>query len=128
MFPSSTTAGSTSPLDSPPPSPQSMGASPTGAPTDFSLSAVAPPLPSAQMPPEILTAILQSAENIGTLLDSYAQALPDKAADFASVKDHLQSVLAQLMIAGAGATSPTATGSQFPGGGFNRGVAGAGAI
>ena len=115
-------------LDGPPPSPQAVGGGPTGAPTDFSLQAVAPPVPSNQMPPEMLTAILQSAAQIGTLLDSYAQALPDMGTDFASVKDHLQMVLAKLLSAGAGPVSATASGPQFPGGGMDRGIAGAGAV
>lgn len=114
-------------LDGPPPSPQAAGAGPTGAPTDFSLQAVAPPIPSAQMPPEMLTAVLESATQIGALLDSYAQALPDMAVDFAAVKDHLQTVLAKLLTSGAGAISPTATGAQFPAA-FDRGMAGAGAV
>ena len=120
--------GASSPLDQAPPSPQAMGSSPTGAPNNFSLQAIAPPLQSGLMPPEMLTAVLQSAEKIGSLLDSYAQALPDLAADFGQVKELLQSVLAKVMIAGAQSTSPTASGSQYPGGGFDRGVAGAGSV
>lgn len=120
--------GSASPLDTAPPSPQAMGASPQGAPNQFSLEQIAPPLPSGMMPPEMLTAVLESAQNIGNLLDSYAQALPDLAPDFGQVKDLLQSVLAKVMIAGAQPISPTASGQQFPGGGFSRGIAGAGAV
>lgn len=116
------------PLDGPPPSPQSVGSGPMGQPTPFSLQSIAPPAPAEQMPPEVLTAIVQSAQKIGALLDSYSQALPDMAQDFAGVKDHLQTVLAQLLTKGAGATSPTAVGSQFPGGGMDRGVAGPGTI
>ena len=116
------------PLDGPPPSPQLMGGGPTGGATPFSLSAMAPPqVPSAQMPPEILTGILQSASKIGELLDSYAQVAPDLAMEFAAIKESLQTVLAQLVQAGAGATDPTATGPAFPAA-FDRGVAGAGAV
>ena len=115
-------------LDGPPPSPQATGSGPTGQPTSFSLGAVAPPIPSNQMPPEMLTAIMQSSIQIGALLDSYAQALPDMAVDFTSVKDHLQQVLAKLLSAGAGPLSPTASGPQFPGGGMDRGLSGAGAV
>jgi len=124
---SASTGASQDPLNGPPPSPQSVGAGPTGAPTNFSLSAVAPPVAPDQMPPEMLSAILSSAEKIGSMLDSYAQAIPAHAVQFAQVKDHLQQVLAQLLSAGAGATTPTATGQQFPAA-FDRGVAGAGAI
>jgi hypothetical protein len=117
------------PLDGPPPSPQMFGGGPTGGATPFSLSAMAPPqVPSAQMPPEILTGILQSASTIGELLDSYAQVAPDLAMEFAAIKEQLQVTLASLVQAGAGATSPTATGPAFPGGGMDRGIAGAGAV
>lgn len=115
------------PLNGPPPSPQSVGAGPTGAPTNFSLEAVAPPVAPDQMPAEMLNAVIASAEKIGAMLDSYAQAIPMLAIEFAQVKDHLQQVLAQLLSVGAGATSPTATGQQFPAA-FDRGVAGAGTV
>lgn len=106
-----------------------MGAGPTGSPTPFSLSAIAPPMqPSDQMPPEILTGILSSATKIGQLLDSYAQVAPDLAVQFAMIKDQLATVLAQLTTKGAGPTSPTATGPAFPGGGIDRGIAGAGTV
>jgi hypothetical protein len=106
-----------------------FGGGPTGGATPFSLSAMAPPqVPSAQMPPEILTGILQSASKIGELLDSYAQVAPDLAMEFAAIKEQLQVTLASLVQAGAGATSPTATGPAFPGGGMDRGIAGAGAV
>lgn len=118
---------SSSPLDGPPPSPQAVGAGPTGEQTPLSLNQLAPPVPSAQMPPEMLTGILQSAETIGTLLDSYAQALPDLAADFGQVKNQLQAVLAKVLVAGAGAMSPTAVGSQFPMA-FDRGISGPGTV
>ena len=114
-------------LDGPPPSPQAGGAGPTGEPTPQSLQQLAPPVPSNQVPPEILTGILQSAETIGTLLDSYSQALPDLAVDFQMIKSQLQQVFARLMTAGAGPTSPTASGPQFPAA-MDRGIAGPGAV
>ena len=128
MFPPRAASSQTSPLDGPPPSPQSMGAGPTGQPTQFSLEALAPPVPSAEMPAEVLTAIIQSAQKIQSLFDSYAQVTPDLAPDWGMLKEQLAIVLAKLLQQGAGATSPTATGSQFPGGGFDRGIAGAGTI
>jgi len=114
-------------LDGPPPSPQMAGAGPMGAPSPFSLSAMAPGLPSHQMPPEILTGILQSSQKIGELLDSYAQVAPDLAMQFSAIKDQLAQVLAQLVQSGAGAMSSTAVGRQFPAA-FDRGVAGAGTV
>jgi hypothetical protein len=124
---SSMASAASDPLNGPPPSPQAVGAGPTGSPTPFSLSAVAPPVAPDQMPADMLNAIINSAQTIGTMLDSYAQAIPALAPDFANVKDQLQAVLAQLLAAGAGATSPTATGQQFPAA-FDRGTAGAGAV
>jgi hypothetical protein len=127
MFPP--IGGATQQLDQAPPSPQSMGAGPTGSPTPFSMQALAPPTtPADQMPPEILTAILQSAQKIGSMLDSYAQVAPDLAAQFAMIKDQLATVLAQLTTKGAGAMSPTASGQQAPMGGMDRGIAGAGMV
>lgn len=119
---------SSSPLDGPPPSPQGLGAGPMGAPTPQSLSALAPPsVPSAQMPPEILLGIMQSAQGIASLLDSYAQATPDLAMDWGALKDQLAQILAKLSQAGAGPTSPTASGPAFPAG-MDRGLAGAGTV
>lgn len=118
-----------SPLDGPPPSPQMAGAGPTGSPTPFSLDTLAPPqVTSAQMPPEILTGIMQAAQQIAGLYDSFAQVTPDLAPDWAALKDQLSLVLAKLVQAGSGPTSPTATGPAYPAGGFDRGVAGAGAV
>jgi hypothetical protein len=120
---------SSSALDGPPPSPQSNGGGPTGEATPFSLAALTPPaVPSNQMPPELLTGIMQSAQTIAQMFDSYAQATPDLAADWAQLKDGLAAVLAKLMQAGSGPVSPTATGPGFPGGGVDRGIAGAGAV
>src|SRR5262245_30602480 len=116
-----------SPLDGPPPSPQSVGAGPTGQPTPFSLDQLAPPVTSDRLPPEMLTGIMQSAQTIAELLDSYAQATPDLASDWGMVKDALATVLAKLVQSGAGATSPTATGPAFPAA-FDRGISGAGTV
>src|SRR5436190_8515362 len=131
MFPPAPTTGfpgmpqSGSAMDTAPPSPQSVGAGPTGTPTPMSLSQMAPRAPSAQMPPEILSGILQSSETVAQLLDSWAQALPDLATDFALVKDVLQRAQAKVVAAGANPTSPTSTGSAFPAA-FDRGMSGAG--
>lgn len=114
-------------LDGPPPSPQAMGGGPMGAP-DMQQLMGPQQVPSDQLPPEMLTAIMQSSQQIATLFDSYAQATPDLAADWGQLKDALAAVLAKLVQAGAGPTSPTATGAAFPGGGMARGIAGAGSI
>lgn len=120
---------SASALDGPPPSPQALGGGPTGAPTPMSLQQLAgPQVTSDQIPPEMLTAIMQSAQGIATQFDSFAQATPDLAADWGQLKDALAAVLAKLVQAGAGPTSPTATGPGFPGGGMAHGIAGAGAV
>ena len=118
---------SASALDGPPPSPQAVGAGPTGQPTPFSLSQLAPPVPADQLPPEMLTGIMQSAQKISSLFDSYAQAVPDLAQDWAQLKDGLAAVLAKLTMLGAGPTSPTASGPAFPAA-FDRGIAGAGTV
>ena len=120
-FPASAPGGDA--LNGPPPSPQLLG----GAPTGMSLAGLAgpAPVPSGGMPPEILTGIVQSAEQIGTLLDAYAQVAPDLAGEFAAVKAQLQTVLAKLIAQGAGATSPTNAGPGFPAA-FDRGLPTAG--
>lgn len=101
-----------------------------GAPTPFSLSAVAPGMqtPSNELPPEILQAVMTSSQKIGSMFDSFAQVMPDLAADWGALKDQMQAVLAKAAAAGAPAMSPTASGQQFPGGGLDRGIAGAGSF
>lgn len=117
---------SASALDQPPPSSQLAGSGPTGQPTALSLGSLAPPsVPSSQMPPEILTGIMQSAQSIAQLFDSYAQATPDLAQDWAQLKDQLATVLGKLATVGAGPTSPTSSGPAFPAA-FDRGNPNAG--
>jgi hypothetical protein len=123
-------SSASAPLDGPPPSPQMLGAGPMGQPTPVSLDTLAPgdPMTSGQMPPEILTGILQAAQRIESVLDSFAQVAPDLGMDFALIKNQLATTLAKLVERGAQPTSPTATGAAFPGGGMDRGIAGPGAI
>ena len=104
-------------LDSPPPSP----AAETGLNPGTSLGSLVPPIQSNQVPPEILTGILQSGESMSKSLDAFAQALPDLAPDFALAKDTLQRALSTVLMAGGGPTAPNAPGPNFPGGGFDRG-------
>jgi hypothetical protein len=92
------------------------------------MGGMAPTIPSNQLPPEVLTGITASATKIASMLDSYAQIVPDKAAMLAMMKDMLQRFLAELMESGAGPISPTAPGAAFPGGGMDRGIAGPGSV
>lgn len=113
-------------LGAPPPSPTPMGGMNGAAP--FSMQGLVPQIPSNRLPPEVLTGLTASAGKINELLDSFAQITPDKAAQLSMIKDMLQQYLAELMSAGAGATSPTNAGPAFPAGGLERGIAGAGTI
>lgn len=115
-----------SPLDAPPPNPA------TGAPGQppFSAQGIAGPggVPSTGMPPQILTGLMQSAQSMSDMLDSFAQVTPDKAPQLNLIKELLQRYLADVTVAGAGPTSPTASGPAFPGGGIDRGLASAGTV
>lgn len=112
------------PLDAPPPPPGAMGGQPTPGPGQMpTLSSFgsAAPIGSANLPPEILTGILQAAEKIGQMFDSFAQVTPDLAADWDLLKDMLQRTLGKVLVAGGSPTSATAPGSQFPGGPMTQG-------
>lgn len=119
--------GSTA-LDQPPPTGTPMDGVPSGAPFSMQGLAGQQSIPSTQIPPEVLTGLTASAQKISEMLDSFAQVTPDKASQLAMIKDMLQQYLADLMTAGAGAIAPTASGSAFPGGGMDRGIAGPGAV
>ena len=127
MFPPRSPGAGGSQLDGPPPSPTPMDPA-GGGNTPLSMRGLAPQIPANQMPPEILTGLLQAGQTIGQMLDSFSQVLPDKSAQFALIKDLLQQVFADVVSAGAGATSPTAAGPAFPGGGIDRGIAGPGSV
>jgi hypothetical protein len=81
------------------------------------------PMTSGELPPEILTGITAACEKILGMFDSFAQVTPDLALDLDLCKTVLNKYLGKLMVNGAGPVSPTATGQQFPGGGFDRGIA-----
>lgn len=115
-----------SPLDTPPPSPTPMGDMGGGGP--LAMQGLVPQVPTGQMPPEVLTGLMQAAQTISSTLDSFAQVTPDKGAQLALIKDMLQRYLADIMAAGAGPVSPTAPGPAFPGGGIDRGIAGPGSV
>lgn len=118
---------SASPLDGPPPSPTAMSG---GGDTPFSMRGIAGPaqLPTDQIPPEVLRGVMEAAETVGATLDSFAQFFPSQAPRFGLIKDLLQTAMAELVAGGAGAITPTAAGPAFPGGGIDRGVAGAGSV
>lgn len=107
------------PLDAPPPPPGAMGGAPTPGPGEMpTLSSFGGPAPigSANLPPEILTGMMQAAEKIGQMLDSFAQVTPDLAPDWALLKDLLQRTLGKVLVAGGSPTSASAPGTGFPGG------------
>lgn len=109
------------PLDTPPPSPSIPGGGVGGQmPTLSGLSQPAQ-IGSANIPPEILTGMLAAAEKIDGMFDSFAQVTPDLASDWDLCKEILKRTLGKVMVAGGGATSSTAPGSQFPGGGISAG-------
>jgi hypothetical protein len=76
----------------------------------------------------VVTGVTQSAQAVDNLYDAWMQVVPDQAALLSLMKDMLRQFTANLMKAGAGPTSPTASGPAFPGGGMDRGLAGAGAV
>lgn len=110
-----------SPLDGPPPAPGMGSGEPGGMPT---LSGLAAPMPitSASLPPEILTGIVQSCDKIKGMFDAFAQVTPDLAMDWDLCKTVLDKALGKVLASGGGPASPTATGGQFPGGGFSAGL------
>lgn len=109
-------------LDGPPPESANTDGMNTGTPSLNSLvNGGAPPVSSSQIPPQILTGMLQAADQITTMLDSFAQATPDLAPDWAICKAALASAMAKVQQAGGGPTSPNAPGPQFPGGGIDAG-------
>jgi hypothetical protein len=110
------------PMDTPPPSPAVPGGGVGGQMPTLSGLAQPSPIGSANIPPEILTGIIAAAQKMDSILDSFAQVTPDLGPDLDLCKQTLQRYLGKLMSSGAGATSPTAPGSQFGGGGLNAGT------
>lgn len=114
-------------LDGPPPSPTPMGGPPDSGGA-FSMSGLAAQLPTAQMPPEVLTGIEQSAAAVGQLFDSWAQVTPEQGMYLEILKQVLTQYLGEIRKAGGGPVSPTAPGPAFPGGGIDQGIAGPGSV
>ena len=117
--------GST-PLDSPPPSPDVPGGGAGGANQAMpGMAGVSQPaqIGSASIPPEILTGMLQAGEKIAGMFDSFAQVTPDLAMDWDQLKMFLQKVLGKVLAAGGGPSTPTDPGRNFPGGGIAGGSA-----
>lgn len=114
----------TGPLDSPPPSPDVPGGGAGGANGSLpTLSGLAQPAPigAKNLPPEILTGIMQAAQKIQEMFDAFAQSTPDLAMDWDLCKEVLNRTLGKVLVAGGGPTAPQAPGSQFPGGGISAG-------
>ena len=103
-------------LDGTPPVPQLQ---PQG------LTGLVQPQQAPVLPPQVLTGMMQVAADLGNQLDQLAgmtkDVMPKTAQGFGLVKDLLQKVMADLMIAGSGPTSPQAPGGSFPGGAFDLG-------
>jgi len=109
-------------LDGPPPSPAQTDGMNPGMPLDALMGPQGkPPVASPQIPPQILTGMLQAADQMNTMIDSFAQATPDLAPDWAICKAALAAAMAKVQQAGGGPTSPNAPGPQFPGGGMDTG-------
>jgi hypothetical protein len=78
--------------------------------------------PGRATSPEIAVGIMQSAETMYVILDSIASIVPDLANDMALQKDLLQRSMAKLLIGSGQQGSPSAAGTNFPGGGFAMGA------
>lgn len=125
-FPPLQPSAGVSQLDGPPPSPTAMSG---GGDTPFSMRGAVPPVSPDQIPPEMLTGITAAMTQVTTTLDAVGQALgPSKAPQIGLIKDLIAQLLADVQIAGGGATSPTAAGPAPPMGGIDRGIAGPGSI
>lgn len=99
----------------------SPGPSPSGPPTAGGLGSLVGGVTAQGLPPDVLTGMMQTGAKMSDALDAFAQMAPDVAPDVAVVKQALSALMAKLVQAGAGPTSPTAPGTQFPGGGFAQG-------
>lgn len=116
---------SASVLDQMPPSPAAAGAAGAGAGAGIpgGLDQMGSPLAlgTGQLPPEILTGIMQAGQTMAQTIEGLAQMTPELGADWQAVRQLLLQVLSKLLAQGAGPASPTATGTAFPGGGMERG-------
>ena len=113
-------------LDQPPPAPPLSGAPGTGmspTPQAQGFGGLAPGGQSmGGLTPEIVQGVMQMGAQIDQSLVALAQAVPIGAAEFQQAQQLIQAGLAKFLQAGAGATTPTATGTAFPGGGFQSGM------
>lgn len=110
-------------LDQPPPSPALQDGVNPGMPSIQTLRGPQAGLSAQGLPPDVLTGMLQTSMKIAEDLSALAQMTPDLASDWAQVISGLSAVMAKVVQAGGGPVSPTATGPQFPGGGFDQGGA-----
>ena len=118
-------------LDQPPPSPVMANTSGTlpmgqGASQPMpSFAQMAQPMtagtPGRAVSPEVSMGIMQTAETVYGILDSIASIAPDLAMDMAMQKDLLQRSMAKLLVGSGQPGNPSATGVNFPGGGYASG-------
>lgn len=109
-----------SPLDVMPPAPPMGAATPPGLDA-MNAGAPAMQIGSAQLPPEVLTGIMQAGQTMAQTIEGFAQVTPDLGPDWLAVKQLLMQVLAKLATSGAGPASATSPGIAFPAGGAERG-------
>lgn len=74
------------------------------------------------LPPDILTGVMATGQQVSTLIDGLIKVTPELGADWQALKQLLTQTLSKILIQGSGPVSPTASGmNAFPGGGFERG-------
>lgn len=110
-------------LDGPPPNPALQ----TGQNPGTSLASLAggdgatsTAYPSGVLVPEVMKGVLEASQGMADTLDAFAEAMPQWAADWQSVKAALLAAMSKVVGAGAPPTSPTNPGGNFPGGGFDQ--------
>jgi hypothetical protein len=80
------------------------------------------PVPTAGLPKDVLTGIVQTTVQMSETINSLAQIVPDLAPDLEAVRQALAVFASKVLMVGGGAATPTATGPGFPGGGLDRGA------
>lgn len=73
--------------------------------------------------PDVVSQMLSMGQQIDQALAAFAQMLPQSAAEFRQAQQFIQQGFAKALQGGPPATSATAVGGQFPGGGFSGGGA-----
>lgn len=106
-------------LDGPPPSPALENGMNPGMPP---LGQMVPQQGTGQLPPEVLSGILEAGQTMVSTLESFAQVTPELASAWGQAKAALMNALSLVAQAGGSASRPDITGPGFPGGGFDRGA------